>query len=278
MSSTACKDCGNDIPLSWNFCSHCGRPGLFPNVRAAQMEPERTALDARYQAALRAAEGRGCRKVAEEFEAEARRSKAVISRALQEAEILAGSDQELYTTYYKKLDAEIRLPHGNKWDRLRRIADEALFSGYKEDIRFGALSLNRSGIPSYGECTLVLREDMIAHRASTFEENSTLFMKAHGYDAPPGYRSNWPERAKLCVAKLAGEIDPTTTLGQFAGILIQPGSTPEKERFIEVHIWGPISRRALESVRLQAGLKPRRAVIKALRERLAEVGATLEVA
>lgn len=277
MSSTSCKDCGNEVPLSWNYCPHCGKPGLFPNVRAAQMAPEQKALDARYQAAVLAAKERGCRKVAEAFEAEAGRSKAVISRSLRETEILAASDQELYTTYYKKLGAQARVPHGNKWDRLRGHADEELFPNYREDIRFGALSLDGAGIPSYGDCTLVLRDDMISHRASVFEENSALFMESHGYEAPPGYRADWQNRGKLCVAKLAEEIHPTTAPEQFIGILLRPGSTPEEDRFVEVHIWGPISRRTLESIHLQAGLKTRRTFIKALRERLAEAGVTLEM-
>lgn len=277
MSATRCQECRHEIPLSWNCCPHCARPGLFPNVRAAQLESERAALDSRYQAALRGAEGRGCRKIAEEFEAEARRSKAVISRSLREAEILAGSDQDLYTTYYKKLDAEIRLPHGNRWDRLRGLADEALFPNYREQIRFGALSLDGTGIATYGDCTLVLRESMIAHRASVFEENSAVFMERHGYAAPPGYRAEWAERARLSVAKLADEIDAATRPDQFPGLLLRSGPAPGEDRFIEVHIWGPISRRSLDGIQVQADQKLSNAYVKALRDRLAEVGATLEI-
>ena len=241
------------------------------------MEAEREALHGRYQAALQAAEGRGCRNVAEEFEAEVGLSKTVISLSLQQMEILAGSDQDLYTTYYKKLGAESRTPHGNKWDRLRGLADEALFPNYRENIRFGALSLDGAGIPTYGECTLVLREDMIAHRASVFEENSALFMERHGYDSPSGYRADWRERARLGVAKLASRLEPTTTREQFPAILLKPGPTPEEDRFIEVHVWGPISRRAVECVQVRAGQVLRPTYIKALHDRLLESGTILEV-
>ena len=54
---------------------------------------------------------------------------------------------------------------------MRVFADDALFPGYKEQIRFAALSLDGKGLSSYGECTLILRDHMIAHRASVLEGN-----------------------------------------------------------------------------------------------------------
>lgn len=276
MDPSLCEFCGNDIPPSKERCPHCAQPGLFPNVRAAQATSERQALDRRYQAALREAEGRGARAVVESFEAAAQASQAVMARPLRELDRLASSDRELLSTYYNLLQAEVRLPHGNDWDRLRGIADEALFPGYKEHIRFAALSLDGAGLPHYGDCSFLLRESMIAHRASVYEENSALALKKHRYEPPTGHRATWNERGKLCVAKHGREIEVTTTPQQFLGLLLAPGPTPEEDRFVEVHIWGPMSMRTVERVLAAPPRKGQRSVWKALRDRLNKVGVDLE--
>lgn len=276
MDSNPCDFCGNDIPLSYERCPHCARPGLFPNVRAAQTPPEQQALDRRHQAALQKAEARGAKTAVEDFESSVRASRAVMARSLRELDRLASSDQELVSTYYNLLRAEARLPHGNEWDGLRGIADEALFPGYKEHIRFAALSLDGAGLPHYGECSFVLRESMIAHRASVYEENSALSLKKHQYKPPAGYRATWDNRGKLSVAKHGGEIEATTTPQEFARLLLASGAMPEEDRFVEVHIWGPISIRTVERVLAPSPKKGQRSIWKALRDRLAKVGVTLE--
>ena len=245
-------------------------------MRAAQATSERQALDRRYQEALREAESRGARAVVETFEAATQGSRAVMARPLRELDRLASSDRELLSTYYNLLQAEVRLPHGNDWDLLRGIADEALFPGYKEHIRFAALSLDGAGLPHYGDCSFVLRESMIAHRASVYEENSALALKKHRYEPPAGHRATWDERGKLCVAKHGREIEAATRPEQFAGLLLAPGPTPDEDRFVEVHIWGPMSMRTVERVLASPPRKGPRSIWKALRDRLKQVGADLE--
>ena len=106
-------------------------------------------------------------------------SHAVIARPAHEILRLATSQNEIYGTFYNLIGAGLRLPEGGKWDILRGVVDSALFPNYKEDIRFAALSLNGVGLSNYGEYSIMLRTDLIAHRASVFEENSILFMKHH---------------------------------------------------------------------------------------------------
>lgn len=276
MDFSACHDCGFEIPPEKNHCPHCGRPGLFPNVRAAQSAAEATALDERYQRALQDAAARGAGGAVADFEAAVGKAKAVMSRPFRELDRLASSDKELFSTFYKLLDAEVRLPHGNQWDGLRRLADEALFPGYKEEIRFAALTLDGAGLPSYGECSFLLRDDMIAHRASVFEENSTLFAKRHSYELPPGYRASWSERAKLGTAKLAHELEAATTPDRFPAILLRAGATGEDDHFIEAHIWGPLSARSLERVFWKPSGKYKKAFRLELRDRLRKVAVELE--
>jgi len=279
MPDLPCKDCGLPVPLGRSDCPHCGRPSLFPNVQAAELDGEQSALAARYRAAIEDAESRGCGEVLRAFESAAGAAQAVLTRPFADVERLASSDRQLQPTYYQLLEAEARLPYGDRWDKLRRLADAALFPGYEKDIRFAALSLDGTGLPSYGECSLVLREDMIAHRASVFDENSALLMERWAYNPPMGLRAVWQARALLCVAKLAGELRPDTQEEEFAKLLLSPGTDPENDCFVEVHIWGSMSGWTLERVVFTpaAGNRPPpKYVVKGLRAELAKFDIELE--
>src|SRR5215208_6385612 len=223
MSDSPCGSCGGPVPLEWVRCPHCALPGLFPNVRAAREKaPE---LEERYRTAMSKAAARGCTANLKDFEAVAGTSHAVIARPIEDVMRLAGSDRQLYATFYELTQGESRLSFGDDWDRKRRIADEALFPGYKEKIRFAALSLDGSGVPEFGACSLSLREELIAHRASVFEDNSAVLLHQRGYGEPPASRATWEERGKLCAAKAASEIGPNTGPSEFPGILLRRGAT-----------------------------------------------------
>ncbi|MFN2452946.1 MAG: hypothetical protein ABR577_01865 [Pyrinomonadaceae bacterium] len=275
--SHPCAECGNNIPPSAERCPHCARPGLFPNVRAAEDSDERAALDKRYQSAITEAAKRSTADEGSlrDFEAAMANSRAVIARSAKDVLKLATNDNEIYATYYQQIDGGLKLPAGDKWDVLRGLADKALFPGYEKEIRFAALSLDGIGLSNYGECSIILRDELIAHRASVFEENSTVFMKTHDiklWDAvelPQGYRATWNERGKLCVAKLSGKIDAATKYGQYSGLLLRQGATSEEDEFVEVHIWGPMTVRTIERVIfIPAKRSGRDVILKTLKDKL----------
>jgi hypothetical protein len=279
-----CDFCKNDVPPSANQCPHCGRPGLFPNVRIAETPAEQTALNRRYQAAKKDLVARGAASNLNDFEKVIANSRAVISRPHEELLRLVTSDHELYTTYYKLIEAEVRLPTGEKWDVLRAVADSTLFPNYKEQIRFAALTLDGKGLFNYGDCSIVLRPDYIAHRTSVFEENSVLFMKHHKIPMwkpdklPLGYRATWEERGNLCVAKLYKSIDANTRPDEYSTLLLEQGGTSEDDQFVEAHIYGPITIRTVERVILDPRLKRRQraTIIKALKEKLSKYGVLID--
>jgi hypothetical protein len=260
-------------------------PGLFPNVRAAEEPAERDALEKRYQNAVANTVSRGCGDVLEDFENIIGKTQAVINRSLSEVQRLARSDNEVYATYYQLSESGIKIPDSDKWDSLRRVADDALFPGYRKDIRHGVLSLDGCGVCHYGECSVVLRDSMIAHRASVFEENSVMFMKHHGIkcsdvdNLPRGYRGTWDERGKVCVAKLADKISAGTDSKEYASLLLLDGKIPEEDVFVEVHIWGPITRRTFEKVVVEQPKRKGapRVILKALNKTLSEADVGLEV-
>jgi len=245
-------------------------------VRAAQ--GEQPALDRRYQDALAEAGTRGADQAAQQFEAAAQTSKAVIARPLRDIERLASSDRELYPTFYGLIEGEVRNSFGDKWDDMREVSDAVLFPRYQKHIRFAALSLDGVGLDNFGECFLALRDEMIAHRATVFEDNSAAFVERHHRRVPEGFRATWDERSKLCTAKHAKDLQPGMPDSEFPAILLRQKSGSKESEFVEVHIYGPFSIHAVDKVILRKGrIQPKKAMVLELRDRLAKVGVTLEM-
>lgn len=241
---------------------------------AAEEPAEIAALERRYQAAKKDATARKADGALQDFENALSGSKAVIARSESEVLRLATSTRQLYGTYYQLIEAGLRLPDGDEWDVLRELADTVLFPHYKQEMRFGSLSLDGLGLPNFGECSIVLREEMIADRASVFEENSALFVERREIkisrkpNLPKGYRASWSERAKLCAAKLYRRIDSTTLPDKYSRILLKAGATSEDDEFVEVHIFGPMTVLTMERVIIMAPRASKRA--KAIKSKLAK--------
>lgn len=140
-----CQTCQELFSGSQTCCPHCGLPSLFPNVTAASQSNERDQLDRRYRQACDNLTATNCDAVREELEKKIRTdAKAVISTNFNELERLAQADTNVFSTYYKRVQAGLQIPKGGKWDVLRGVAEHALFPGYKDHIRFGA--------PIFGWC------------------------------------------------------------------------------------------------------------------------------
>jgi hypothetical protein len=148
-----------------------------------------------------------------------------------------------------------------------------------------ALTFDGVGLDNYGECSMILKEAMIAHRASVFEENSVQFMDRHQIrvaDAnaiPRGYSAPWEDRNQLCTAKSAAGITRETRPEDHPGLLLAQGKTSEDEIYVEVHIFGPMTVRTFEKVVIRSGGKAgaRESILDALRERLQKADVPLEI-
>jgi hypothetical protein len=279
-----CDYCNNTFPNSSERCPHCGKPGLYANVNSAKEPDELSAPQQRYDDAKIDAATRGAEVNLAEFENAVASSRAVFARSINEVQRLASSDNDAYATYYELLDAGVRIHTDDEWSIRRAGADEAVFPGYKKKIRFAALSLDDTGLTNYGGCSIVLRTDMIAHRASVFEENSTIFMKHHHIETwetphlPRGYRATWDDRAKLRAAKLFSRIDATTSTGEYSTLLLREGTTTADDDFVEVHIWGSMTRRTMEQVTITERLRHGQGtIVKALKEKLREASVKVKV-
>ena len=211
------------------FASTAPRPSLYPNVHHASLQEERDALDAGYRSAVEEAEERGTSSALTVFERDVAGSLPVICRSIEDLLALAKSDHRLYTTYYKLIEADVIVPSGSEWDLYRQLTDTAIFPGYRQDIRFAALSLDGVGLTNYGDYSIVLRDAMIAHRASVFEQNSVIWMRRLGFDRaadlPRGARALWDDRGRLAVAKHGRSITNDTPPSSFPRILLTQGAT-----------------------------------------------------
>jgi hypothetical protein len=263
-------------------CPHCGISGRFPNVLLAQQPEEFDALTSRYQLASEEAAKNGTEGVLRDFEKAIQNTQAVINRSAIDLYRLVQSDNQLYATYYQQIEAGIFIPEGSKWDKIRRVVDSALYENQINNIRFALLSLDGVGLSHYGECSIVLRTEMISHRASIFEENSIIFFERHGIlvidvdKLPVGYRSTWDERSKLCIAKLAKKLSCSTQPSDYVSVLLKEGLRSENDEFVEVHIWGPLTVRTIERVHILPKRKKASQVIsKAIKEKLIKFGATV---
>ncbi len=279
--------CGHEVPSNVERCPHCGALLEVPNVRAARQPREKDALHERYRRAREDLHTRGGSATADAFERALAGSSAVIMRSLGEIVRLTSSEDELYSTYYKLLDAGQR-SLDRSWGLRRALAEEVLFHGYKQEIRFAMLTLDGRGPSKYGEYGVVLEPGMIAARATVFEENGVVFMMRHDPtfeqmsrgDVAHGHRATWDDRAMLCIAKLAPHLEAGTDPAAFPGLLLRSGASLEGEDdFVEVHVYGPITVRTIAKV---VQLEPDRSDAEAIKrrawvERLSSYGVALEV-
>lgn len=280
-----CPDCAQRLPESADRCPHCGRPGNFPNVRAAERPEEKAAVEKRLEDARRRADGAGTRALLDALERRAEASQAVLCKHVSEVQRLASSEKQGIASYYQLIEAEARLPDGDDWDFLRRQADAALFPGYEKHIRFAALSLDRTGVRNYGACSMTFRTDYIAHRSTVFEENSAVFVKPIPVErlrkALIGQRASWSDRGKLAAAKLdaRGQLTPHTQETDLPSILLRQGPTSAEDEFIEVHVHGPMTIRTVEHVEIRPRPGDRLSPpdLVALDDKLARLGVKLEV-
>lgn len=203
----------------------------------------------------------------------ATRSRVAISRDSSEVFRLASGDDQLYTTFYRLIQAGVRLPADPKWNTERLNADIKMFPYYHGEVRMGALTLDNAGLLHYGDCHLIMNTAMIDFRTTLFTENTAAF-SAKNSVIPSGHRATWENRGRLAVAKLGPTVTPLTTTADLPAILKNDRTNTSDDSFLEAHLYGSVSMRTVEIVGISLAKKP--AVrVKALREKLKKRGVPL---
>lgn len=255
-----CPKCGNPVRNHERHCAVCDADVGYPNVRAAQEPHELAALEQRVRAAQSKAEACGAKAELEGLTEALNKSQAVLCRSLHQVMSLVSSDNELYATFYSQVSSGSRRPEETVVERERLIADNLLFPHYHHEIRFAALSLDCRGVRRYGACALTLTDLAIRERATVFEKNSVEFCREHrlgaGKAVLPGFRARWQDRAKLGVAKCGHKLEPRMEARHFARLVLDESDTDAPPDFIEVHIYGPLHRRAVQSIVVRTSSEP----------------------
>jgi hypothetical protein len=263
-----CKRCGNDVPHSRRDCPACGEDNGFPNVRLAASDEETAALAQRLKYAEASADAGGYQGILTDFGEIILNSKAVIARPLGAIQDLIDDERITYTSYHLQLEAQARIPNEG-FDRVRTQFEAALFPNFHQEIRYAALTLNDRWLKPFGPFAMILRSWMIEQRATLFEENPWLFATRHqillNQPLPHGYRSTWEKRGDLARAKYYPKITAATERVEYADILMQDTKEPFHEDYMEVHIYGPFNRHAIEKV---IGPEPKRREDKLLWRKL----------
>ncbi len=277
-----CAKCNSVIGDHCRLCTACGADVGFPNVRAAHNDQELSALQARWETARDFARKMGTDSTVQKFEDLLKTSKAVMCRSWGIVDRIVSADNQVFATFYLEVEAGLRTPEDNEMDRIRAAVDATFFPYYSTEIRFAALTLDGRGPSAYGPCSIILKESMIAERATVFEENTVIFCRRRGIPLgatiPTGHRAQWEDRHRLCIAKLHEKIANDMTEGIFAQLLLQQQPSTEETELIEVHIYGPINRQAIEAV---GGQQPTteedRVIVASIKRKLAQIGVPLVV-
>ena len=249
VAPTVCAVCGHD-PLDLEpQCPTCHTQRMAPNVVLASRQEEQDALVTRVEQLLAGQSPDFVGSVLKFGEA-VRRSVAVVNVSVRYAIDFLESATLLYATYAKLVESGARRPAPGGDDAKRRSVESLLFGSYGEEMRYAALSIGGQGLVSYGPVTMVLRELAVAQRASLLEKNSYEFVEDHklrpGLPLPTGHRCPWSTRHHLAMAKCGSKIDDRTTDAQHRALLLRQGSGRATDEFIEVYIFGPFGRGAVE--------------------------------
>jgi hypothetical protein len=242
------------IQINMSECPTCHWTPIPPtNVRMAKAPQERDALEARYKEAVETAKSKGASLQLGEMEELLAGAHVVVNMDASLLKKLLTGSKELYNSYQMQVAAGTLKISNHQDDHIRLAVEAKLYGSNGDKIIYAALSPDGTGLKSYGDCVVTLREVAIAHRASLLEENSYHFMENHDVGVmkkslPLGYRSVWEERIKLGVAKLASGLHPGISNQEVNKLILKSEGDRATEEFIEVHIWERFDNRAISKI------------------------------
>lgn len=276
-----CPRCNSLLSEVSEKCYTCGYYLGAPNVRAAQSPEESAAVDKRYSDAYAACRAKGTEPQLKLFEEAVAHSGAVVNMSLNALYYFLNSQNSLYQSYGYGVQGQSRKVAEPEFDKHRSAVEGVLFGSYYRDIRYAALSIDGSGLRTYGAYSVALRDIALSERSTVLEENSFDFVQRHnlvaGKKPPNGYQVPWSGRARLAVAKHNGDIYTSTVPTDFPRVLLRTdGVNRSADVFMEVHIYGAFDVNAIAAV---AGKSRKlkgadKALIAVVKERLNELGKT----
>ncbi len=166
---------------------------------------------------------------------------------------LASDPRNVYANIETLVGAGIRQAPILEHDKHRKAVTGLLFGTYGDKLRYGILSLDKSGLPTYGDVCCRLREIAISDRTSFLETNSYKFVEDHniraGSPIPVGHRAVWENRHWLALAKLTGRIIKGQDAADWQRLLCySDGKERANDDFIEAYIFDGFNIDAVEEM------------------------------
>jgi hypothetical protein len=112
------SECPRILDISQRICPTCSHDNGYPNVRAAESQPEQEALRSRLKHAEARAAARGCIVVLGALRSVVSQSDAVVATSPSKAYALLNEGQA-FTTFYKLVASGVRQPLPNWFDKVR---------------------------------------------------------------------------------------------------------------------------------------------------------------
>jgi len=192
-----------------------------------------------------------------ELERWAAETQAVLCADLEKLEPLMQGKMQILPSYWDLHDFRSLASDaqgGPNWHKMRQKAEIELVDSaqHRDRLHYAALSGNQTGLSHYGKCTILLREEMIAHRATVYRNNSALEVNhSVGARLHSGGLAEWKNRGRLVATKLADQLQPGMGKDEFQQLLLRSGKPENKgadDVFVEVLVFGELSLHAFVSM------------------------------
>jgi hypothetical protein len=253
-----CATCNTKQESLQRTCPTCGDDLGFPNVRVASTANETAALDARLDQ-INNSTGASRASISHLQDRVDQQSGVVITVSTAMALQILNDPKQLYVNAERLIGAGAREPPNFANDAHRIMVSGYLYGSSGTEIVYGALSMNDSGLRSYGDIFLKLRDIAISKRTSFLEKNSYgLFnehlnkMAANDFVLPAGHRATWESRGKLaaikCFSTTPNDLSQNCDDDEIQSAILKSDGDRGTDDCIEAHICGRINIKSIERV------------------------------
>jgi hypothetical protein len=257
LTNLTCKDCQTPNLRHARTCRACGESLGAVNVNIVSDIYFQEGLKKRYAAVLKEVSKRD--KLAEVQrleEAVEQKGQAVINMPL---EILfkVVNESDAYLSYQRGVEQGKIYARAFNEEIFQCVIEGVLYGVSGKDVVYAALSLDDNGVSFYGDVSVVLKTQQIARRTTVFEKDTfPLYNELieSGWKPnkiiPSGHCGTWRERAVVVLIKHSIAVAEMKSLPDFARLILKSDDKDYDDDFIELHIWGNITKLNLEKVTL----------------------------
>lgn len=249
-----CKHCGNSVNESYRYCQVCSEDAGTPNVRSCSCSENIDALNNRLDRQIEELRKHDKLEMYESLIQELKKKLSVIiAMPPRVARNLFDDPSSVYTNYETLTNSGVKTPSTQKNSAQRGAVASILFGDYRENIIYGALSIDNYGLSTYGSAHCKLKNEAINKRTTFLECNSYKFVEKNklkpGDQIPLGYATNWEKKEILVLLKLSEYIIKNDDINDVLNeILFTDKKDRSNDEFVEAHIYGNFVSSSIDSV------------------------------